>query len=110
MLEVGELHFKMETLEGHPEAGEITFSIEPAEHFEDALHFEIRSLARSRDGVVAVTYDRLGVGKKAQEMTWVKFCERVCEFGGGEAIGEVQVRTLYEDDLDARTKAEAQAQ
>lgn len=108
VLEVGDTYFRMETLEGHPEAGEITFSIEPVELFENALHFEIRSLARSRDGLVAVTYDKLGVGKKAQEMTWVEFCERVCQFAGGEAIGDVQVRTRYEEDLDRQTQAEAE--
>lgn len=108
VLEVDDYHFRLETLEGHPEAGEITFSIAPAECFEDALHFEIRSLARSRDGLVAVAYDKLGIGKKAQEMTWVEFCQRVQQFAGGEAIGDVQVRTRYEEDLDAATKAEAQ--
>lgn len=107
VLEVEDTHFRLETLEGHPEAGEITFCITPAEFFEDALHFEIRSLARSRDGLVALTYDKLGVGKKAQEMTWVEFCERVCKFAGGEPIGEVQVRTRYEEDLDRATKSEA---
>ncbi|WP_261665020.1 DUF1990 domain-containing protein [Deinococcus sp. Marseille-Q6407] len=110
VLEVSDSQFKLETLEGHPEAGEITFSIEPVELLDNALHFEIRSLARSRDGLVAVTYDKLGVGKKAQEITWVQFCQRVCEFAGGEAIGDVQVRTLYEEDLDHRTKAEAENQ
>ncbi|MDO4263255.1 MAG: DUF1990 family protein [Deinococcus sp.] len=108
VLEVGETQFRLETLEGHPEAGEITFSIGPVEHFPDALHFEIRSLARSRDGLVAVTYDKLGVGKKAQEITWVEFCERVCQFSGGEPIGDVQVRTRYEEDLDRQTEAEAE--
>lgn len=106
--DVSDTHFELRTLEGHPEAGDIRFFIEPHEHFPDAFHFEIRSLARSRDGLVAFGYDTVGVGKKMQEQTWVSFCERVAEQSGGEKIGDVQVRTLYEEDLHPAVKAEAE--
>ncbi|SEJ48316.1 protein of unknown function [Deinococcus reticulitermitis] len=106
--DVSDTHFELRTLEGHPEAGDIRFFIEPLEHFPDAFHFEIRSLARSRDGLVSFAYDTVGVGKKMQEQTWVAFCERVAEQSGGEKIGDVQVRTLYEEDLHPVVKAEAE--
>ncbi len=39
------------------------------------------------------TYEDLGAGKEAQKQTWVTFCERVLDKSGGEAIGEVNVKT-----------------
>ena len=100
--------FEFETLEGHPEAGTICFSVAPLEHFPDAFHFEIRSLATSRDGLVAFAYDTLGVGKKMQERTWVSFCNRVVEKSGGEALGDVQVRTLRKEEMPHEVRMEAE--
>ncbi|MEJ7664031.1 MAG: DUF1990 family protein [Hymenobacter sp.] len=65
------------TLEGHPEAGRIRFEAHALDGRPDALRFEIHSLARSRDGLVAFAYDTLGGGKLMQEATWVEFCRRV---------------------------------
>ena len=98
VVEVQPLAFELVTLEDHPEAGRIRFSLTPHEQLPDALHFEIRSHARSRDGLVAFAYDTLGVGKRMQEVTWRTFCERVAERSGGEKFGDVQVRTITEDD------------
>lgn len=106
--DVNDLSFSFETLEGHPEAGTICFSLTPHEDFADAWHFEIRSLAASRDGLVAFTYDTLGVGKKMQEQTWVTFCQRVLEKSGGEALGDIQVRTLEKEEMPAEVQAEAE--
>ena len=105
---VADTSFTFETLEGHPEAGTICFSLTPHEHFADAWHFEIRSLAASRDGLVAFTYDTLGVGKKMQQTTWVTFCQRVLEKSGGEALGDIQVRTLDKEEMPAEVQAEAE--
>ena len=58
-------------------------------------------MARSRDGLVAFAYDKLGVGKFMQEQTWRTFCERVAEYCGGEQLGDVQVRTVTEDDVES---------
>lgn len=101
---VSENGFVLSTLDGHPEAGDIAFVLTPHETIEGALRFEICSLARSRDASVAVAYDGIGVGKKAQETVWVEFCRRVVVTAGGEAIGKVEVRTLYEDDLRRRAE------
>ncbi len=91
--------FEMVTLEDHPEAGRIRFSLTPHPDFAGTLHFEISSLARSRDGLVAFAYDTVGIGKKVQETTWTSFCENVAERSGGTKLGDVQTRTLREEDF-----------
>lgn len=96
--EVGEQHFEFCTLDGHPEAGRIRFSVQELPAPAGALRFEIHSWARSRDGLVAFAYATIGVGKQVQEQTWVTFCERVAEASGGELLGPVHVVT---DDRDA---------
>ncbi len=99
--EVGERHFELCTLAGHPEAGKIRFSVTELPTPTRALRFEIHSWARSRDGLVAFAYAALGTGKQLQEQTWVTFCERVAEASGGEPLGPVHVVT---DDHDAPTE------
>ncbi|GAA4359591.1 DUF1990 family protein [Hymenobacter saemangeumensis] len=94
--EVGATAFEFITLEGHPEAGRIRFEAHNLDGRPDVLHFEIRSRARSRDGLVAFAYDTLGIGKKVQEATWVEFCHRVAQASGGQALGDVTVETLTE--------------
>ncbi len=96
--DVGKLHFEFCTLDGHPEAGRIRFSVEERAVPAGTLRFEIHSWARSRDGLVAFAYATIGVGKQVQERTWVTFCERVAEASGGEPLGPVHVVT---DDRDA---------
>ena len=91
---VGSTHFELITLEGHPEAGRIHFEAHFLDESPDVLRFEIRSRARSRDGLVAFAYGTLGVGKRVQEATWVEFCRRVAAASGGQALGNVTVETL----------------
>jgi hypothetical protein len=91
--DVGPTFFEFVTLEGHPEAGRIRFEVRPLDGRPDALRFEIHSLARSRDGLVAFAYDTLGGGKLMQQATWVAFCERVAEASGGQALSAVTVET-----------------
>jgi hypothetical protein len=86
--------FEFVTLEGHPEAGRISFEVHPLDARPDALRFEIHSVARSRDGLVAFAYDTIGGGKLMQEATWVEFCERVAQASGGQALGAVTVETI----------------
>lgn len=86
--------FELTTLENHPEAGCIRFSLRPHATLPDTLRFEIHSRARSRDGLVAFTYDTLGLGKRVQQQTWETFCQRVAEHSGGLPLGPVQVETI----------------
>ena len=100
VVEVTPTHFTLATLDGHMEAGKIRF--EAVEHDPEAgaLRFTIESWARSRDRLVDVAYDDLGVAKKAQQGMWTFFCERVAEACGGEKIGEIEVFTEREADSE----------
>jgi len=92
--EAGPTFFEFVTLEGHPEAGRIRFETHALDGRPDALRFEIHSLARSRDGLVAFAYDTIGGGKLMQEATWTEFCERVAQASGGQPLGPVTVETI----------------
>ena len=91
--EAGPAYFEFVTLEGHPEAGRIRFEAHLLDQRPDVLRFEIRSWARSRDGLVAFLYDTVGGGMLMQEATWTVFCQRVAEASGGQALGAVVVET-----------------
>ena len=95
--EVGSTFFEFITLEGHPEAGRIRFEAHYLDGRPDVLRFEIRSSARSRDGLVAFAYDTLGGGKLMQEATWTEFCRRVAQTSGGQALADVIVETDRHD-------------
>jgi len=85
--------FTFVTLEGHPEAGQITFSARRHTTRPRTLRFEIQSWARSRDMLVSLGYHEGRIGKAIQKNAWVAFCERVAEESGGAILGEVQVAT-----------------
>ena len=90
--------FEFVTLEGHPEAGRIRFETHYLDERPGVLRFEIRSSARSRDGLVAFAYDTIGGGKLLQEATWVEFCRRVAAASGGQVLGDVVVETFRHDE------------
>jgi hypothetical protein len=95
--EVTPTSFTFITLEGHPEAGQITFAVTGNATRPGAICFEINSWARSRDMLVGLSYDQGKIGKKVQENAWVTFCERVAEASGGQLHGEVEVVTEEHD-------------
>lgn len=78
----------LRTLEGHFEAGRITFG---AYCENGELVMRIRSRARSLDRLRHIGYKLLG--QKLQEQTWHIFLERVVEKIGGELQGEIEVET-----------------
>ncbi|NJM05781.1 DUF1990 family protein [Candidatus Gracilibacteria bacterium] len=82
--------FTFVTLEGHPEAGQISFRLEPNGL---TLRFSILSWARSRDMLVGLGYQQAQVGKEVQKEVWVEFCERVVKASGGEQVGDIEVIT-----------------
>jgi hypothetical protein len=96
--EVSATSFEFITLEGHPEAGLIRFETHYLDESPEMLRFEIRSSARSRDGLVAFAYDTLGGGKLMQEATWTEFCRRVAQASGGQALHDVVVETSRHDE------------
>jgi hypothetical protein len=95
--ETTDTSFTFVTLEGHPEAGQITFALSRQDAPPGMLRFEINSWARSRDMLVSLTYEHIGIGKQVQKNVWVSFCENVAEASGGVPSGEVKVTTEERD-------------
>ena len=82
--------FRLATLDGHLEAGQIRFSAQPRG---DMIVFEIESWARSASPVVNVLYDRLRMAKEIQVHMWVSVLQRVAELAGGRVTGGIDIHT-----------------
>src|SRR5690349_8922596 len=76
--------FRLATLEGHLEAGQIRFSC--AER-DGLLVFEIESWARSAGPVVHVLYDGVRMAKEIQLHMWTSMLQRIAELAGGRVTG-----------------------
>jgi hypothetical protein len=87
--------FRLATLRGHMEAGEILFA---ASEEDGRLVFEIVSWARSGDPVFALLYDRIPINREIQQHMWVQFLTRVAQISGGRIEPPVEVHALRADD------------
>lgn len=83
--------FRLATLEGHLEAGEIEFRAEREN--DGALRFEIESWARAGDPVSALLYNKLRLAKEIQLNMWTHFCIRAARLSGGRPQGGISIRT-----------------
>jgi hypothetical protein len=84
--------FRLATLDGHLEAGEIEFRATGAP---DAVDFEIESWARAGDRLAALLYNKLRLAKEIQLNMWSHFCVRVAALAGGRPQGGVTIRTRW---------------
>jgi uncharacterized protein DUF1990 len=84
--------FRLATLDGHLEAGEIEFRAEPDG---DALHFEITSWARAGDRLSDLLYNKLRLAREIQLNMWSHFCVRAAALAGGRPQGGVTIRTRW---------------
>jgi hypothetical protein len=82
--------FRLVTLEGHLEAGQISFS---ARNEDGMVVFEIESWARSAGWMVHVLYDRLRMAKEIQLHMWTSVLQRVAELSGGRVTGGIDIHT-----------------
>jgi len=96
--EVTRNSFTLVTLEGHPEAGHITFSVEDGTISHGLIRARIESWARSRDGLVAAAYDTLKIGKQVQTEVWITFLQRLAELAGVSTRPEVRITTESHDE------------
>ena len=87
-----EASFRLATLNGHLEAGEIEFRAEPDG---DALRFEIESWARAGDRLSALLYNKLRLAKEIQLNMWSHFCVRAAGLAGGRPQGGITIRTRW---------------
>jgi hypothetical protein len=82
--------FRLATLAGHLEAGQIEFRARPEG---EQLLFEIESWARSATPLVNLLYHRLRMAKEVQAHMWISFLERVVALSGGRMTGGVELET-----------------
>jgi hypothetical protein len=87
-----EMCFRLATLDGHLEAGEIEFRAEPDG---DALHFQIESWARAGDRLSALLYNKLRLAKEIQLNMWSHFCVRAASLAGGRPQGGITIQTRW---------------
>jgi len=85
--------FRLATLEGHLEAGQIEFSVSG----HSPLEFRIETWARSGDKLSELLYDRLRMSKEIQMHMWTSFLERVVRLSRGRREGRLAIRTRKVD-------------
>ena len=89
VVEAGPRSFRLATLLGHLEAGQIEFRVAP--DGEGRLMFEIESWARSSSRLVNLLYHRLRMAKEVQLHMWTSFLEQVARCSGGRLTGGVEI-------------------
>lgn len=82
--------FRLVTLEGHLEAGQIEFR---ASEDYRSLEFSIESWARSGDRLSHVLYTHLRMAKEVQLHMWTSVLERVAKLAGGKLEGGIVITT-----------------
>lgn len=91
VVQVSERSFRLATLEGHLEAGQIEFRIG---HDDDGLMaFEIESWTRSAGRLSNLLYHRVRMAKEIQAHMWISFLEGVVAMSGGRMTGGVDLDT-----------------
>ncbi len=93
VIDVAPRSFRLATLDGHLEAGQIAFSVNQAGERERELVVEIESWARSSGWLANVLYHRLRMAKEVQAHMWISFLEGVVRLAGGEMAGGVEIET-----------------
>jgi hypothetical protein len=84
-----ECSFRLATLAGHLEAGQIEFRVRS----DELITFEIESWARSSDRLSNLLYHHLRMAKEVQLHMWISFLEGVVSLSGGRMTGGVEIDT-----------------
>ena len=90
VIDVRPCSFRLATLAGHLEAGQIEFR---ARQEQELIVFEIESWARSSTPLVNLLYHRLRMAKEVQAHMWISFLERVVSLSGGRMTGGIEIET-----------------
>ena len=96
--EVSSTRFRLVTLAGHLEAGQIEFE---ARREDESLCFRIESWARSGDRFSNVLYQHLRMAKEVQLHMWSWFLEQIAELAGGRLTGGIEIITRRVESPDA---------
>jgi hypothetical protein len=101
--------FRLATLTGHLEAGQIEFA---ATTVPDGLEFTISTWARAGDLLADVVYNRIGVAREIQFQLWVHCCVRAAMLAGGISPDGVDVTTrslTWSDEVAAQASEDSAA-
>jgi Domain of unknown function (DUF1990) len=90
VIELGPAHFRLATLDGHLEAGQIQWS---ATDDDGALVFGIDSWARPGDRLSDLMHNRLRMAKEVQLHMWASVLERVARLAGGRLDHGLEIET-----------------
>jgi hypothetical protein len=93
-VEVTPTSFRMATLEGHLEAGQIEWRAFPRD---DRIVFQIVSWARSGGRLAAIMHDRLLMAKEVQLHMWTSVIEHVARQSGGRLAEPIRIETRRVD-------------
>ena len=94
VVDVTDASFRLVTLAGHLEAGQIEFT---AADVDGGVAFCIESWARSADRLADLLYQHLRMAKEIQLHMWTSFLERVVEIAGGRLTGGISIDTRRVD-------------
>jgi hypothetical protein len=89
VVEVNPCSFRLATLRGHLEAGQIEFTAADGEE----LLVGIESWARSGDRLSDLLYQRLRMAKEIQLHMWTSFLEQVTKLARGRMSGGIEIVT-----------------
>jgi uncharacterized protein (UPF0548 family) len=89
VIDLDERSFRLATLDGHLEAGQIEFRVAKP----DLLTFEIESWARSATRLSNLLYHRVRMAKEVQLHMWISFLEGVVALSGGRMTGGITIET-----------------
>ncbi len=96
VIELDDSSFRLATLDGHLEAGQIKFA---TAQVDAQLEFRIESWARSGDWLSNVLYTHLRMAKEIQLHMWTSFLEHAAKLAGGRIAGGIDVETRRVEDL-----------
>jgi Domain of unknown function (DUF1990) len=91
VVDVSDTSFRLATLAGHLEAGQIEFSAR--RDGDGMVVFRIESWARSGDRLANVLYHQLRMAKEIQLHMWTSFLERVTQLAQGRLTGGITIDT-----------------
>jgi uncharacterized protein (UPF0548 family) len=90
VVETGESSFRLATLQGHLEAGQIEFR---AREDHRGVIFEIESWARSGDRLSDLLYTRVQISREVQLHMWTSVVRNVVKLAGGRMDGGIVITT-----------------
>ena len=93
VVEVTPRSFRLATLEGHLEAGQIDFSATDGEQ----LVFSVESWARAGDRLSDLLHQRLRMAKEVQLHMWTSVLEQATKLAGGKLTGGIEIVTRRVD-------------